>query len=118
MTFVIADDSPIYRGKIKQFLEAGGHRVVAQASDGKKALELCRKYRPDAVALDISMPFLSGDQAAKRVAEERLVRYIFMLTSFQQEAGLASLRDLGVVIINKPFHREKLLQTIDRATGV
>ncbi len=54
-TVVIADDEPITRMDIRDILEAEGYNVVGEASDGFDAIELCRKYSPDLVLMDIQM---------------------------------------------------------------
>jgi two-component system, NarL family, response regulator NreC len=66
MRVLLADDHSIVRRGLRGLLEAAGQSVVAEASDGLEALDLCEKHRPDLVILDIGMPKLSGIEVAAR----------------------------------------------------
>jgi two-component system, NarL family, response regulator NreC len=63
---LLADDHSIVRRGLRGLLEAAGQSVVAEASDGLEALNLCEEHRPDLVILDIGMPKLSGIEVAAR----------------------------------------------------
>lgn len=70
---VIADDHTIVRGGIRLLLESlEGIEVVAEAADGRQALELIRKHLPDILIADISMPGLNGLELVRRMGEESL----------------------------------------------
>jgi len=66
MRVLLADDHSIVRRGLRGLLEAAGQSVVAEASDGLEALNLCEEHRPDLVILDIGMPKLSGIEVAAR----------------------------------------------------
>ena len=53
---LIADDEPLIRIDLKELLEEIGHQVVAETGDGKEALALLDKVKPDLVILDIKIP--------------------------------------------------------------
>jgi DNA-binding NarL/FixJ family response regulator len=63
---LLADDHGIVRRGLRGLLEAAGHAVVAEASDGLEALSRCEEQRPDLMILDIGMPRLSGIEVAAR----------------------------------------------------
>lgn len=68
---VIADDHALLRAGIRALLEnLGDVDVVAEASDGREALALIDKHRPDVVLSDISMPILNGLEVAERVGRD------------------------------------------------
>jgi DNA-binding NarL/FixJ family response regulator len=68
---LLADDHTLVRAGIRSLLESiDGVEVVAESGDGREALELICKHRPDVALLDIAMPGLSGLEVAKRVAQE------------------------------------------------
>jgi DNA-binding NarL/FixJ family response regulator len=64
---LLADDHAIVRDGLKSVLVREGFEIVAEASDGREAVELARKLRPDAVVMDVSMPSLNGIDAAREI---------------------------------------------------
>jgi len=68
---VLADDHTLMRAGIRALLESmAGIHVMAEASDGREALELIRQHQPDVVVMDITMPGLNGLEATLRVVQE------------------------------------------------
>jgi DNA-binding NarL/FixJ family response regulator len=67
---LLADDHTLVRAGIRSLLDSiEGVEVVAESGDGREALELIGKHRPDIALLDIAMPGLSGLEVAKRVEQ-------------------------------------------------
>ena len=69
---LIADDHAIVREGIRQVLaadDASSFEVVGEAANGREAVRLARTLRPDVVVLDLSMPELSGLDAAAEIRE-------------------------------------------------
>jgi DNA-binding NarL/FixJ family response regulator len=67
---LLADDHTLVRAGIRSLLESvHGVEVVAESGDGREALELIGKHRPDVALLDIAMPGLSGLEVAGRIGE-------------------------------------------------
>jgi DNA-binding NarL/FixJ family response regulator len=68
---LLADDHTLVRAGIRSLLESiEDVDVVAEAGDGREALELITKHRPDVALLDIGMPGLNGLELAKRIPTE------------------------------------------------
>jgi DNA-binding NarL/FixJ family response regulator len=65
---VVADDQAMVRSGFRLILEASGIEVVGEAGDGRTAVELARRTRPDVCILDIRMPVLDGLEATKQLA--------------------------------------------------
>ena len=66
---LIADDHGIVRSGLRMLLERQSDiRVVAEAEDGVEALEVAQAERPDVAVLDVSMPRMTGIQAAREIA--------------------------------------------------
>lgn len=65
---VLADDCPIIRKKIREMIEEMAElKVVGEASDGVKLVNLLKKLTADLIVLDISMPRLSGIEATQEI---------------------------------------------------
>ena len=67
---LIVDDNERFRARARRMLEAGGYRVLAEASDGASALGCVRRHRPGLVLLDVQLPDMSGVTVAERLARE------------------------------------------------
>jgi two-component system chemotaxis response regulator CheY len=59
-TLLIVDDSLIIRQAIARFMESFDIEIIATAHNGETALELYKKFLPDYITLDITMPGLDG----------------------------------------------------------
>ena len=64
---MIVDDSRILRKILTNTLVEAGHTIVADAGNGKEALLLLEKIKPDLVTLDITMPVMDGIEALKQI---------------------------------------------------
>ncbi len=65
---LIADDDPLVRDMLRRTVE-GDSEIVGEASDGQEAVAAAERLRPDLVLLDISMPIMSGFEAARQIRE-------------------------------------------------
>jgi len=64
----VADDNPAFLRELISLLTAE-FEVVATAADGKSALDLIRRYKPDLVVLDLAMPILNGIELTRELAK-------------------------------------------------
>ena len=64
---LLADDHMMVRQGIRALLEKEGFEVVAEAMDGRDAVRLAEKLKPDVAVLDIAMPLLNGIDAAREI---------------------------------------------------
>jgi DNA-binding NarL/FixJ family response regulator len=68
---LIADDHPVVRHGLKTLLaERRGWEVIAEAEDGKEAVEMADRLHPDVVVLDVSMPRMHGLEACRLIREK------------------------------------------------
>jgi len=83
---LLADDHNVMRRGLRLLLESQPEfTVVAEASDGLNAVEQAKATTPDVVVLDISMPHLSGTDAAQRITEELPSAAIVILSMHSDE---------------------------------
>ncbi len=115
LRIVIADNESIIRMDLKEILEEAGHTVVGEASDGLKAVELTRKYRPGLVIMDIKMPEMDGITAAKIISNEKIAP-VLLLTAFSQKEIVEKAKDSGVLAyLVKPVKEANLFPAIEIA---
>jgi len=83
---LLADDHPVVRTGIRQFLErAGDIEVVAEADDGETARVLISQYQPDVAVLDIEMPGATGIEVAGWVRASAPGVGVLLLTAFDDD---------------------------------
>jgi response regulator NasT len=112
---VIADDEPLIRIDLRENLESLGYDVVGEAADGKHAVELARKLRPDIVIMDIKMPEMDGI-AALRVLTEENIAPVLLLTAYGEGELVQQASDAGAVAyMVKPYRQSDLQPHIEVA---
>jgi NarL family two-component system response regulator LiaR len=110
---LVADDDPIARRAIKRALSQPGIIVIAEAHDGREAVELCMHYRPDVVLMDVVMPVLDGIAATKRIVQELPDQVVVILTSSdEQDFGFIGLRAGAAGFLSKDIDIDALPQAI------
>jgi two-component system NarL family response regulator len=111
---LVADDHLVYRIGIRSLLESEpGFEVAGEASDGKDAVELYRKLRPDVLLLDLRMPQKSGIEVVQAVRKEFRDARILIVTSYQTEEEIFQVLQAGALgYILKDMGREMLIEAI------
>ncbi len=83
---LVVDNHPIVRSGICAELEkTAGVEIVGQANDGREALVLVEKFKPDVVFMDISMPGLNGLEATARIARDFPGTRVVILSKHEEE---------------------------------
>ncbi len=93
---VLADDEAMIRAGVSAILAAdAGIEVVAEAGDGRAAVEQVRATRPDVVLLDIRMPVMDGLKAAEEIRRLMPEIGVIMLTTFGEDTYIERALGLG-----------------------
>lgn len=110
---VIVDDNEDITSVMSDILDIGGFNVVGIGHDGKEAVSLYKKYKPDFIFLDVRMPIMNGIQALKEIKEEDSKANVIMITADDGTGIIQELKKLNVTaIIVKPFKIETIFETI------
>jgi response regulator NasT len=112
---IIADDESLIRMDLREMLGHLGYEVVAEASDGRSAVELARKLLPDLIIMDIKMPDMDGISAASELAREHIAPVV-LLTAYSENSLIGRAKDAGVCgYLVKPFRETELMPVIELA---
>jgi two-component system response regulator AlgR len=118
LKILIADDEAPARNRLQELLsEIPDVSVVAEAKNGKEALELCSENRPDLVLLDIRMPKMDGIEAAGHLQKIEPPPAIIFTTAYDSYAMQAF--DIHAVdYLLKPIRLERLQSAISKARAL
>lgn len=103
---LIVDDHPINIQMLHQAFSAD-HNVY-MATNGKQALDVCLKQKPDLILLDIEMPDISGYEVCaqlKALTETKDIPVIFVTAHIDEETETRCFNEGGVDFISKPINR-------------
>jgi DNA-binding NarL/FixJ family response regulator len=92
---LLADDHNVLRDGLRLLLERQGFEVVAEAGDGRQAIRLAEKHRPDVAVMDIAMPLLNGIDATSRIVETRLPTAVIILSMHHDESYVVRALNAG-----------------------
>jgi DNA-binding NarL/FixJ family response regulator len=114
-----ADDHEIVRDGIASLIGTQSDmQLVAQASDGREAVEQFRKHHPDVTLMDLQMPDVSGIDAINAIRREFPEARIVVLTTYAGDAQVKRALQAGVQgYLLKGLLRKELLDTIRAVHG-
>ncbi|MDQ3723295.1 MAG: response regulator transcription factor [Actinomycetota bacterium] len=114
MKLVIADDEAMVRRGLRMLVELEpGLEVVGEAANGREAVQLARRARPDLVLMDIRMPELDGLSAARQVLALPQAPRVLMLTTFDEDENVYDALRIGTSgFLLKASPPEQLLEAI------
>lgn len=110
---IIADDESLIRLDLREMLTHLGYDVIGEAGDGRSAMDLARRLRPDLLIMDIKMPDLDGISAAEELTRERIAPVV-LVTAYSDQGLVERAREAGVVgYVVKPFREAELMPVIE-----
>jgi DNA-binding NarL/FixJ family response regulator len=116
---LLADDDALIRTAIDAILRpVDGIELVAQAADGRSAVEMTVRHRPDVALLDIQMPVMDGLAALREIRRVAPSVRVVMLTTFGQDEFVAQALDGGAAgFLLKESATEELAYAIRAAAA-
>ena len=113
INIMVVDDSSIIRKVFSKNLEDMGHKVVAVAKDGREAIELYKKFKPDLVTMDVTMPIMNGIDSLVNIKKLFSDAKVIMVTSHGEERLVMEAITKGAKgYILKPIKVEKIEEAI------
>ena len=96
MNVIIVDDDCLVSGALKTILETDSNiTVTALGNDGKEAISLFRKWKPDVLLMDIRMKEMNGLEAAGHILSEHADAKILLLTTFSDDEYVVKALNIG-----------------------
>jgi len=119
---IIADDSDFVRDGMKIILDVDDDfEVLGCAANGKEAVEIAEKMKPDVFLMDIQMPVMDGIEATKYIVEHDLGK-VLILTTFDDDDLVRQALSSGakgyLIKNHTPEHLKQMIKSVYIGTGV
>ena len=116
---LIVDDAKVMRITIQKQLEQLGHTVIAQAENGFDAIEQYKKFQPDFVTMDITMPELNGisngiDALSEIMSIDAEAKVIMITSHGEQKLVMEAITKGSKGYVLKPITKDKLEDVIGK----
>jgi two-component system, cell cycle response regulator len=114
LTILVADDSTVYRKLVEQSL-SGEKCTLWFAKDGRQAIDLFAKHRPDVVITDWTMPDISGIELCQRIRSDFQQFYAYLIlvsANADKEEVIHGFAAGADDYLTKPFHSGELLARV------
>lgn len=114
INIIIVDDHAVVRRGIRLLLEdVNQFHIIEEASEGKDALEKCKRLNPDIVISDISMPGISGLELSEALRVECPKVKVLLLTMHQEAEYVIQAFKSGVYgYLHKGVHEDEIISAI------
>jgi DNA-binding NarL/FixJ family response regulator len=114
LRILIADDHPLFRHGIREFLNlVSGLEVVEEATSGEEAITQAEALHPDVILMDVNMPGVNGIEATRRILHASPHIRILVITMFEDDATVfAAMRAGARGYILKDAEKESILRAI------
>jgi DNA-binding NarL/FixJ family response regulator len=93
---VVVDDHAVVRRGVRSLLESRpGWQIVAEATNGREAIHAVKRFRPNVVIMDVSLPDLNGLEATRQIVKEYPDTEVLILTMHQSEQLMREVLEAG-----------------------
>jgi two-component system, response regulator PdtaR len=107
-TVLVVDDNAAIRKKLAAAFLSDGFKTCAEAENGKEAVELAERIKPDVIILDLALPVMNGLEAAPRLRKALPNTPIILFTQCEDSLSKAEASKAGVSLVlskpSPPFH--------------
>ena len=115
MRLLIVDDSSIMRRTIEKNLSQYNIEIIGSAANGKEAVEIVEKEKPDVVTLDITMPEMDGLACLDEIMKIHPGARVMIITALNDKlTGLQALDKGARGFMYKPVNAEDLTKAFDK----
>jgi DNA-binding NarL/FixJ family response regulator len=114
-TILIADDNPIVRYVVRESLkDVPDLEICGEAVNGLDAIEKAKKFKPNLVLLDLSMPEMNGIEVASILKKALPDVLIVLFTMYSNNIGKALVSTIGVdAVLTKPDGMRQIVDTVN-----
>ena len=110
---LVVDDSKFMRKIIRDSLESGGHKILAEADNGADGVEKYKTLKPDFVTMDITMGGLDGMKAVQTISECDPKARIIVISALNERTIKMNDQTIHAsAYVQKPFDKEELLKIV------
>jgi two-component system, response regulator YesN len=120
LKILIVDDEVLERKALTKIINSSGEnvKVIGEAPNGRKAIEMAREHKPDIIFMDIKMPGIDGVQAVKEIkSTDPAIRFI-MVSAFNTFEYAKEVMQQGVKeYILKPSRKQDIFDSLQRVSS-
>jgi len=111
-TIIVDDETPARRGLRHRLKSIGDVQIIAEASNGREALDLIREHAPDLVFLDIQMPGMDGFDVLRALQPRQMPAIVFVTT--RDDYAIKAFEAHALDYLLKPIGDRRLAEALDR----
>ena len=115
---LIVDDEVFFRNVLRDIIGKIGFTIVAEAADGREAVEKFRAHRPHVTIMDIYMPEKNGIEATKEMIDLDPRANVLICSASDYDSDTQAALDVGAkAILMKPFVPREIYETVKKVLG-
>ena len=109
---LIVDDEPKIVEAVAAYLENSGYAVLT-AYDGKEAMQVFEKNKPDLLVLDLMLPFMSGEDVCREIRKTSRIPIIMLTAKMEEDDKIYAFQIGADDYVTKPFSPRELVARIN-----